>query len=83
MLTEQEIIDLFMDKVGETPEPIQIEAYKSYTKTELTAVLDRRIAAELDPTYSQRVAEDYMKYMYATPEEQSMWKFPEPIPQNK
>ncbi len=83
MLTDQEIIDAFMNKVGEPPEDIQLETYREYTIEDLNKVLDRRLAISQDPTYYQRLYENYMEYQYATPEQQSMWKYPEPIPQNK
>ena len=83
MLTDQEITDAFINKLGEPPEEVQLEIYRDFTIEDLNKVLDRRLAIEQDPTFTQRVAEDYIKFMYATPEEQSLWTYPEPIPQNK
>lgn len=80
MLTEQEIINAFMNKIGSPPEPEQIEAYKDTTIENLERILNRRLALEqnLDPTLPQRIAENYYQYLYATPEEQSVWNFPDP-----
>lgn len=83
MLSDKEITDAFINKLGSPPEPVQLEVYRDFTIEDLNIVLDRRLAIEQDPTFHQRVAEDYMKFLYATPEEQSLWKYPEPIPQNK
>lgn len=82
MLTEQEVIEIFSNKIGETPEPLQIEEYKNYTIEDLNTVLDRSVAISQDPTFYERVAEDYQKYLNATPEERLNWKFPEPIVPN-
>lgn len=79
-LTAQQIEQLFMDKVGELPDQSQIYTYANYSIEELTTVLNRRIAAEKDPTYYQRVAEDHIRYMAASLEEQQAWKMIEPRP---
>jgi hypothetical protein len=79
MLTEQQVVEIFVNKIGETPEMGQIEEYKNYTADELTTVLDRAIAINQDPTFCERVAEDYKKFMAATHDERLNWKFPEPI----
>lgn len=80
MLTSQQVVDLFVERVGERPEPIQIELYMTYTLEELERVLNRRVAMEqnLDPTFMQRVIENYYQYMYATPEERRVWNYPDP-----
>jgi hypothetical protein len=83
MLTNDEITNAFISKVGEPPEPVQLEVYRDFTLEDLHIVLDRRIAIENDPTYYQRLAENYLEFQYATPEQQRLWKFPDPVPQNK
>jgi hypothetical protein len=83
MLTNEEITNAFISKVGEPPEPVQLDVYRDYTIEALHVVLDRRKAIESDPTYYQRLAENYLEFQYATPEQQSLWKFPEPHVQNK
>ena len=80
MLSDQDITDAFVTRVGEPPDQAQLAAYRNYTIEELHAVLDRRLAIEQDPTYVQRVAEDYQKFMAATEEERAVWKHPEPYP---
>lgn len=80
MLTNQEIIELFKNKVGEIPDEQQIEEYNNYSFDELTVILDRRIAIERDPTYFQRLAENYQLYLEASLEEKAQWKFPDPTP---
>lgn len=81
MLTRQEVFDAFVNTINVEPDAAQIELYVNYTKEELDVVLNRRLAADRDPTYTQRVAEDFIKYMAATPEEQQLWQHPEPNPQ--
>ena len=78
MLTENEIINLFLIKLGEEPDSAQFEVYKLCSHEELEKILDRRIAIDNDPTFAQRVAEDYIKFLSATPEEQCVWKHIEP-----
>jgi hypothetical protein len=81
MLTRQEVFDAFVNIVNVEPDATQIDLYVNYTKEELDVVLNRRLAADSDPTYTQRLAEDFLKYMAATPEEQANWQHPEPNPQ--
>jgi len=81
MLTRQQIIDTFINGINETPDDILIKAYQDleFTQQQLDAVIARNIAARTDTTYSQRVAEDYQRYIAATPEEQAVWTHVEPI----
>jgi len=81
MLTRQQIIDTFINGINETPDDILIKAYQDleFTQQQLDAVIARNIAARTDTTYSQRVAEDYQRYMAATDEERASWKHVEPI----
>lgn len=81
MLTEQEIIDVFLHKVQEQPDSSQIEAYQHLSIEELNAILDRRIAIEnnLDPTYLERLKENYQQYLAASPEERLNWPRVRPI----
>ena len=76
MLTEQEIIDTFLNKVQEHPDSSQIEAYQHLSIEELNEILDRRIAIEnnIDPTYFERLKENYQQYLAATPEERLDWQ---------
>lgn len=80
MLTRQQIIDTFINGINETPDDILIKAYQDleFTQQQLDAVIARNIAARTDTTYSQRVAEDYQRYMAATDEERASWKHVEP-----
>lgn len=75
MLTEQEIVDIFLSKVNEHPGEILIEEYKNLSIEELNEILDRRIAIDnnLDPTFNQRLQDDYKAYLAATPEERVNW----------
>lgn len=84
MLTEQEIIDAFMNKVQEHPDSTQIAAYQDLSTEELNEILDRRIAIEnnIDPTYLERLAENYQQYLAATPEEKLNWQRIRPIIQS-
>lgn len=81
MLTRQQIIDTFVNGIDETPSNELIEVYQNlkFTQQQLDAVIARNIAARLDLTYTQRVAEDYQKYMEASPEEQAVWVHIEPV----
>ena len=81
MLTRQQIIDTFVNGIDETPSNELIEVYQNlkFTQQQLDEVIARNIAARLDPTYTQRVAEDYQKYMEASPEEQAVWVHIEPV----
>jgi hypothetical protein len=78
MLTRQQIIDTFVAGINETPSDELIEVYENFTQEQLDAVIARNIAARADPTYTQRVLEDYQRYMAATKEEQASWKHVEP-----
>lgn len=81
MLTRQQIIDTFVTGINETPGDELIEVYQNlkFTQQQLDAVIARNIAAQSDTTYTQRVAEDYQKYIKASPEEQASWTHIEPI----
>jgi hypothetical protein len=81
MLTRQQIIDTFVAGINETPGNELIEAYQNlrFTQQQLDEVIARNLATRADPTYAQRVAEDYQKYMAATPEEQAAWTHVEPL----
>jgi len=81
MLTRQQIIDTFVAGINETPDDILIKAYQDleFTQQQLDAVIARNIAARTDTTYSQRVADDYQKYMEASQEERDTWTHVEPI----
>ena len=78
MLTRQQIIDTFVNGINETPSDDQIEVYLSFTQEQLDAVIARNIAARSDATYTQRVAEDYQRYLAATDEQRASWKHVEP-----
>jgi hypothetical protein len=80
MLTRQQIIDTFSTGINETPSDELIEAYQQleFTQEQLDEVIARNIAARSDSTYTQRIAEDYQRYMAASPEEQASWKHVEP-----
>jgi hypothetical protein len=79
MLTKEQIIDIFVNKINELPNEVQLQIYESYTEEDLHKVLDRNLAIRKDPTYGTRLAEDYIKFLAATPEEQSIWQHIEPI----
>ena len=79
MLTKQQVIDTFVNGIGETPTDDQIELYLPFTQEQLDAVIARNIAARLDATYIQRMVEDHQRYMAATDEERASWKFVEPV----
>ena len=82
MLTRQQIIDTFVAGIDETPSDELIETYQNlkFTQQQLDAVIARNIAIKADPTFTQRVAEDYQRFMAATPEEQAVWKQVDPLP---
>ena len=81
MLTDQEIIDAFLSRVNEHPGDILIAAYRELTMDQLNEILDRRIAIEnnVDPTFRQRLKEDYQAYLAATPEQRVNWPRVRPI----
>jgi hypothetical protein len=79
MLTRQQIIDTFVNGTNEIPGDELIEVYETFTQEQLDAVVARNIAIKNDPTYTQRLAEDHMKYMAASPEEQANWKMIDPV----
>jgi hypothetical protein len=81
MLTKQQIIDTFVTGIDETPSNELIEVYQNlkFTQQQLDAVIARNIAIKADPTFTQRVAEDFQRYMAATPEEQAVWTQVEPV----
>jgi hypothetical protein len=82
MLTKQQIIDTFVTGINETPADELIEAYREleFTQEQLDEVVRRNLAIKQDPTFVQRVVEDYQRFMAATPEEQAVWKQVDPLP---
>jgi hypothetical protein len=80
MLTRQQIIDTFVTGINEIPSDELIQAYENFTQEQLNTVIARIIAIRSDPTFPQRVAENFARYMEATPEEQAVWKQVEPNP---
>jgi hypothetical protein len=81
MLTRQQVIDTFVAGLNEIPDDALIEAYSdNFTQEQLDAVIARNLAARQDPTYAQRLADDYQKYILATPAEQADWTQIEPNP---
>jgi len=78
MLTRQQVIDIFVAGVNEIPGDELIVVYETFTREQLDEVVRRNLAIRQDPTYTQRVAEDYQKYMAATLEEQAVWQQIEP-----
>jgi hypothetical protein len=80
MLTRQQVIDIFVAGINEIPVDELIQVYETFTQEQLDKVIARNLAARRDPTYTQRVAEDYQKYIAATPEEQVTWTHVEPNP---
>ena len=79
MLTRQQVIDTFVTGINVVPGEELIQVYTDgFTQEQLDAVIARNIAAQSDTTYSQRVAEDYQRYMAATDEERASWKHVEP-----
>ena len=82
MLTKQQIIDTFVTGINETPGDELIEAYREleFTQEQLDEVVRRNLAIKQDPTFVQRVVEDYQRFMAATPEEQAVWKQVDPLP---
>ena len=81
MLTKQQIIDTFVAGINETPADGLIETYREleFTQEQLDEVIRRNLAIKQDPTFVQRVVEDYQRFMAATPEEQAVWKQVDPI----
>lgn len=75
MLTENDIVNAFLDKIGEQPEQSQIEEYATYSLEELNAILDRRILIETNPNMLNNIAEDYKNYMNASEEDKRNWNF--------
>lgn len=80
MLTRQQVIDTFVASINEIPGDELIEAYEQFTQEQLDTVIARNIAIRNDPTFTQRVAEDYQRYLEATPEERNTWKQVDPNP---
>jgi len=75
MLTRQQVIDTFVTGINVVPGEELIQVYTDgFTQEQLDAVIARNIAARSDATYTQRVAEDYQRYMAATDEERASWK---------
>ena len=80
MLTKQQIVDTFVAGINVIPSEDLINVYmQGFTQEQLDEVIARNIAATSDATYAQRVAEDYQKYMAATPEEQAAWTHIKPV----
>lgn len=75
MLTENEIVDLFVNKIGEQPEPSQIEEYSTYSLEKLTEILDRRILIENNPDMLNKIVENYNNYMNASEANRRNWNF--------
>lgn len=75
MLTENEIVDLFVNKIGEQPEPSQIEEYSTYSLEKLTEILDRRILSENNPDMLNKIVENYNNYMNASEANRRNWNF--------
>ncbi len=82
MLTDEQITSLFLEIVKEQPEPNQLLIFRNSTVEELTQSLNRRIAIEKDPTYTQRLAENFQLYLTSTEEEKLNWQYPDPLPPN-
>jgi len=84
MLTKQQIIDIFVAGINETPSDELIEAYQSlnFTQQQLDKVIARNLAVKTDSTYTDRVSEDYQTYVEASQEEQAAWTHVEPIHNN-
>ena len=81
MLTRQQVIDTFVAGINEIPSDALIEIYTNeFTQEQLDRVIARNIAIRNDPTFTQRLVEDYNKYMAATPEQRAVWKQVEPNP---
>ena len=81
MLTRQQVIDTFVAGINEIPGDELIEAYTNgFTQEQLDEVIRRNLAIRQDPTFTQRVVEDYQRFMAATPEEQAVWKQIDPNP---
>lgn len=78
MLTRQQVIDAFVLGIDKIPADELIEIYEQFTQEQLDAVIARNIAIRNDPTFVQRTADDYEKFMAATPEEQAVWQQIEP-----
>lgn len=75
MLSENEIVNVFLNKIGEQPEQLQIEEYSTYSLEELTAVLDRRLLIENDPAMYDKITENYNNYMTASETDKHNWDF--------
>lgn len=80
MLTRQQVIDIFVAGINEIPGDELIQTYENFTQEQLNTVITRIVASRSDPTFPQRVAENFARYMEATPEEQAVWKHIEPNP---
>jgi hypothetical protein len=80
MLTRQQVIDIFVAGINEIPGDELIQAYETFTQEQLNTVITRIIASRSDPTFAQRVGEDFVRYMAATPEEQAVWTHIDPNP---
>lgn len=80
MLTRQQVIDTFLQGINEIPTDSLIEVYCGFTQQQLDTVIARNIAIRNDPTFTQRLAEDYNNYMAATEEERAVWKQVDPNP---
>jgi len=80
MLTDDQITSLFLEIVNEEPDSNQLLLFRNSTVEKLTWLLNRRLAVERDPTYTQRLAENYQQYLAASDEEKTNWQYPDPLP---
>jgi uncharacterized protein YsxB (DUF464 family) len=75
MLTENDIVNTFLNKIGQPPEQSQIEEYATYSLEELNAILDRRILIKTNPDMLNNIAEDYKNYINASEKDKHNWNF--------
>lgn len=75
MLTKNNIINAFTNKIGKLPKPSQIKEYRTHTLEELNAILDRRMLIENNPSILNTVAEDYNNYLNASSADRQNWDF--------
>lgn len=80
MLTDEQITSMFLEIINEAPDETQLSIYRNSTIEKLTWALNRKLAIDRDPTYTQRLAENFQQYMAATDEEKAVWQYPDPLP---
>lgn len=80
MLTRQQVIDTFVAGINEIPGDELIEAYEQFTQEQLDNIIARNIAIRNDPTFAQRVAENYQRFLTSSEEERAAWKQVDPNP---